>query len=109
MTTPPLPTLCWGCSRSIDAQDAYCRFCGRGQGEHVAWYYKPWGIAVCTFFGLGPFGLALVWMSPVLSKRAKAVSAGLILLFSLWLARGVMNMIHAVSAALAGAGLPLGV
>ncbi|HAH05936.1 MAG TPA: hypothetical protein DCM05_05290 [Elusimicrobia bacterium] len=63
--------LCWSCKKALDPQDRYCRFCGMGQGEHVAWYYRPWGIALATLFGLGPFGLILVWRSPKLGTKAR--------------------------------------
>lgn len=71
---------CWACGAPVDAQDSYCRRCGRGQGEHLPWYYKPWGIIAATIFGLGPFSIFLVWRSPRLSPGAKAgYTAGILL------------------------------
>ncbi|MBI5242968.1 MAG: hypothetical protein HY922_04690 [Elusimicrobia bacterium] len=81
---PSLKARCWGCGGALDRQDRYCRGCGRGQGEYVAWYYQPWGIAVCTLLGLGPFGLLLVWRSPRLSRTAQWAWTAAILLVTGW-------------------------
>lgn len=71
---------CWGCGKALDPLDRYCRFCGRGQGLFVPWYYRPWGILLCTVLGLGPFGLILVWRSPRLDAKARwACTAGVLL------------------------------
>ncbi|MGB2578324.1 hypothetical protein AAIR98_000243 [Elusimicrobium simillimum] len=70
---PPLAAAtktCWKCSSAIDAQDNYCKYCGAGQGNHVAWYYQQWGIILLIFL-IGPFALYSVIKSPVLSKKAK--------------------------------------
>lgn len=84
MELPPAPALCWGCSAGIDAADRYCRRCGLGQGDHVAWYYQPWGIAVATLLALGPLGLVLVWRTPRLGRNAKwAWAAGIVALTAL--------------------------
>ncbi|MFA6093392.1 MAG: hypothetical protein WCU88_06105 [Elusimicrobiota bacterium] len=78
---PVLPISCWGCGRVIDRADAYCRCCGRGQGAKIAWYYRDWGIILCTLFGLGPFGLILVWRSPLLPAwRRWAYTAAVLLM-----------------------------
>jgi hypothetical protein len=74
------PATCWGCGRPIGPEDAYCRFCGRGQGTHVPWQYKHWGVITLTLLGLGPFSLFYVWRSPVISRGAKQVYTALILL-----------------------------
>ena len=78
---------CWSCGSAIEAKDLYCRRCGSGQGERIAWYYRPWGIFLCTLLGLGPFGLALVWRSPLLKTRARWIWTLAILLaagFIVW-------------------------
>ncbi|MBI3506839.1 MAG: hypothetical protein HY059_18530 [Proteobacteria bacterium] len=80
--TPQLPSgpvACWSCGRMIDAADAYCRFCGNGQGGRVPWYYRHFGIILSTLFGLGPFSLYLVWKSPLFSRRTKMIYVVLIL------------------------------
>jgi hypothetical protein len=80
MTETALDAACWNCGGAIAPEDRYCRRCGRGQGEQVAWYYRHWGIAVATLLGLGPFGLILVWRSPLLSSRARWIWTALVLL-----------------------------
>ena len=80
MTESTLNAACWGCGAAIAPGDRYCRHCGRGQGERVAWYYRHWGIALATLLGLGPFGLILVWRSPILSSRARWIWTALVLL-----------------------------
>lgn len=86
---------CWYCGGKISPADAYCRFCGKGQGRRVPWYYKHWGIIFLTLLALGPFSLVFVWKSPLISKNAKwgytaAISllTGYVLykLYGLWLA-----------------------
>ncbi|MBI2362536.1 MAG: hypothetical protein HYV15_04045, partial [Elusimicrobia bacterium] len=60
-------------AKVLDPFDRYCRYCGKGQGEHIPWYYSRWGIAAASLLGLGPFGVLLVWRSPRLSGTEKAV------------------------------------
>ena len=69
----PTTSVCWACAGIISPADNYCRFCGKGQGKHVPWYYKHWGIIVVTLFAMGPFSLVFVWRSPLLSRREKWV------------------------------------
>ena len=80
----PLPAACWDCGGGIDAKDRYCRYCGKGQGAHVAWFYQPWGIAVSALLGLGPFALPLVWRSPRLSPQAKWLWTVALLALTAW-------------------------
>jgi hypothetical protein len=47
--------------------------------EAIHWYYKPVAIALLTIFVLGPLALPLVWRTPVLSSRGKAIVTLLIL------------------------------
>ena len=79
-----LPKACWGCERVLDPQDAYCRYCGRGQDANVPWYYKHWGIALATVLGLGPFGVVLVWRAPRLSTAARLAWTAAILGLTVW-------------------------
>lgn len=81
MELPPAPALCWGCSAGIEGSDRYCRRCGLGQGDYIAWYYQPWGIALATLLALGPLGIALVWRTPRLGRNARwAWTAGILVL-----------------------------
>ncbi|MCX5785455.1 MAG: hypothetical protein NTX59_07185 [Elusimicrobia bacterium] len=64
-------SACWACAGIIAPEDNYCRFCGKGQGKCVPWYYKHWGIITLTLLAMGPFSIVFVWKSPLLSRRAK--------------------------------------
>jgi len=88
-------TVCWACGGMISAEDFYCRFCGKGQGKKIHWYYKQWGIILLTVLALGPFSIIFVWKSPLLSRRAKWINTAAIALltayvvykmYGLWLA-----------------------
>jgi len=87
MVEAALSARCWSCGRAIEPLDQYCRSCGAGQGEHVAWYYRHWGIAVCTLLGLGPFGLILVWRSPCLKRSARWIWTAAIVLLAAYIVR----------------------
>lgn len=76
-------TACWSCRAPIDQDDNYCRRCGMGQGGHVPWQYKHWGVAAVTLLGLGPFSLFYLWRSPVISRGSKVVYTLAILLATL--------------------------
>lgn len=54
--------------------------------EHPSWYYTPIGIALLAFFVLGPFVLPLVWRSPALSPRGRAIATALVVLYTVLLA-----------------------
>jgi len=81
-----IPAACWDCGKTIGTGDAYCKFCGRGQGVRVPWQYKQWGVIVITLLGLGPFSLFYLWRSPVISRNAKLVYSVLILLGTFYIA-----------------------
>jgi hypothetical protein len=93
---------CWACGAPVDTQDSYCRRCGKGQGDHLPWYYKPWGIIAMTVFGLGPFGIFLVWRSPRLSPGAKAAYTAGILLATAYAVHRLRQLLMFYQAALTG-------
>lgn len=76
---------CWSCARAIEAPDHYCRFCGEGQGEHVAWYYHPFSLAFLALFLMGPFALGLVWKSPKFSYSGRWIATALIMAYTAYL------------------------
>jgi hypothetical protein len=94
------PALCWDCGKAIGAGDAYCRFCGRGQGERVPWQYKHWGVIVITLVGLGPFSLFYLWRSPVISRNTKLVYSALILVGTFYLAEECYKLWNSMQAML---------
>ncbi|MDR1684142.1 MAG: hypothetical protein LBR90_01590 [Elusimicrobiota bacterium] len=75
---------CWKCKQPIDTADNYCRRCGAGQGKHVAFYYKHWGVWL-LFLLIGPFNLIFVWLSPVISGKFKLVYTIVFMALSAWL------------------------
>ena len=79
------PAACPHCKAAIDARDQFCRRCGKPQdGSRAAWYYKHWGIWAMTCL-VGPFSLAAVWRSPVLTKTAKWAYTAAIVAITVWL------------------------
>ncbi len=83
---------CWSCHADLDGPDRYCRFCGNGQGEFVAWYYKPFWIVILTLTVLGPFSLYLIWKSPVLGRKGRWLLVLLVLVASYYLVVGTMEL-----------------
>jgi hypothetical protein len=61
---------CWHCNGSIEANDAYCRFCGKGQGRSVPFWYTHCGIIVLTLL-LGPLAMPFIWKSPKIGKKSR--------------------------------------
>jgi ABC-type protease/lipase transport system fused ATPase/permease subunit len=85
---------CWSCHADLDGADRYCRFCGKGQGEFVSWYYKPFWIVILTLTVLGPFSLYLIWKSPVLSRKEKWLLVLLVFVVSYYLVVGTMELVR---------------
>ena len=81
MVSSDTPAPCWSCDRPIDPQDAYCRYCGQGQGAFLSWYYRPLWIGVLALTALGPFALPLVWRTPRLSRTAKWIASAVVVTF----------------------------
>lgn len=101
----PLPRPCWSCGRVLDPQDRYCRYCGKGQADSAAWYYRHWGIVVLLLC-LGPFALYFVWRSPAISGAAKLVYAVIGVALTLYLVHALYTLWNFYSAFLnAGPGL----
>ncbi len=98
----PQRAACWACGSEIGAQDRYCRHCGKGQGEHIPWYYRHWGIILMTLFGLGPFGLILVWRSPLLSREARAAYTAAIVLITWFVINRLISVWAFFQAAMGG-------
>lgn len=64
--------ICWRCKSDIGEFDNYCKYCGAGQGAHLPFYYKNFGIII-LFLCIGPFALWFVWKSPALTKTTRWV------------------------------------
>lgn len=90
--------VCWACGGKISPEDNYCRFCAKGQGKYIPWYYKHWGIIALTVMAMGPFSLIFVWKSPLLSRRAKWAYTAAILAATWYLVLTIYNWWLAFSA-----------
>jgi hypothetical protein len=97
---PPVPVRCWDCGYSVEPRHRYCPWCGQGQGEHVTWYYRRWGIVVASLLGLGPFGLVLVRRSPLLEAPEKWAWAAAILGLTAYGSWRLYKAVQMISAAL---------
>ena len=99
--------ICYKCKEIIEDKDNYCRFCGAGQGSHIPWYYKLWGVWI-LFFLIGPFCLWFLYKSPSKNKTAKVLNALIIILVSVILGYKVYialkNIIDIYSMAFSGIG-----
>lgn len=100
------PVPCWDCGAEIDAGDAYCRRCGKGQGDFVPWQYKHWGVIALTLAGLGPLTLYYLWRSPVISRNAKMFYAPAILAVT-WVMIKAFTTFWGAYQALLGGGMQL--
>ena len=76
-----LEVRCWSCKAAIDAEDNFCRVCGKGRKKCISWYYTHWGAVILTFM-FGPFSLYFIWKSPVLSDTAKWIYTAIIFLIT---------------------------
>ena len=83
---------CWHCQEKIFLNDRYCKYCGRGQGKYVSWYYKHLGIILLGFFTIGPFALFFVWRSPALGTRSKWIYTILITLMTAYLIKIMLHL-----------------
>ena len=61
---------CRHCNSSIDAKDAFCRCCGKGQGASVPFRYTHAGIIVLTLL-FGPVALPFIWKSPKIGQKSR--------------------------------------
>jgi hypothetical protein len=90
----------------LEPQDRFCRYCGKGQGDSAAWYYKHWGIVVMLLC-MGPFALFFVARSPVISRNAKFAYTAVAAVFTLYLLRAFYSVWNFYSSFLnAPSGLP---
>ena len=96
---------CWSCGAGIGGGDNYCKKCGKGQGNHVPWQYKHWGVIAITLLGLGPFSLIYVWRSPVISRNAKIAYTGAISLMTWFVVNSLYKLWTAFQSVLGGAQL----
>jgi hypothetical protein len=70
------PIRCWHCGKNIETVDAYCRHCGKGQGNAVPFRYSHGGIILLTLL-LGPVALPFILKSPRIGARIRTVYVAL--------------------------------
>ncbi len=75
--------ICWKCKADIGDFDNYCKYCGTGQGKHVSFYYKIWGMWLLYLF-IGPFAIYFVVRSPVIGKWTKWIFSLIMVLLFCW-------------------------
>lgn len=63
---------CLNCSGNIEAEDVYCRHCGKKKGTSVPFRYTHAGIIVFTLL-FGPVALPFIWKSPTISQKGRIV------------------------------------
>ena len=95
----PIPVFCPSCGKALDPADAYCRFCGMGQGPNLPWYYEAHWIAFLALFALGPFVLPLIWKSPRLSPRGRWIATALTGLLTLYLCYSCLKIYRTITSA----------
>ena len=87
---------CWQCSGTIEAGDAYCRYCGKGQGQSVPFRYTHAGIIIFSLL-IGPLTLPFIWKSPKIGREVRIayiLMNLLITFFMLSLVFGIYNSIN---------------
>ena len=55
------------------------------EGAPPKWYYSIWFVIVSLFFILGPFGLPLLWKSPLFHRWSKIALTTAVLLYTVFL------------------------
>lgn len=80
--TPHVP--CWACGKTIDAHDAYCRHCGKGQGSRLPFAYTPFGLFI-MFMCIGPFAIYFTARSPAMSRRTKIIFSTVMTVLFCWM------------------------
>jgi hypothetical protein len=89
-------TPCWHCGCTIEAGDAYCHYCGRGQGLSVPFRYTHAGIIVFSLL-IGPLTLPFIWKSPKLGKKARMVYLIMNLLITFFMLSMVVGIYGSVN------------
>lgn len=87
---------CWHCSGSIEAGDAYCRFCGKGQGQSVPFRYTHAGMIVFSLL-IGPLTLPFIWKSPKIGTRGRIGYLMMNLLITLLMLSMVFGIYNSVN------------
>jgi hypothetical protein len=82
---------CWNCNSTIDAEDTYCRFCGKGQGSAIPFRYTQAGIIILMLL-IGPLALPFIMRSPKLDKTARIVYVAINLLITYFMINAMIDI-----------------
>ncbi len=66
-----------------------------GQGEDLAWFYRPVWIGILAVFALGPLALPLVWKSPLLGPTGRWIWTAIIAALTLYLVYSFQRALEA--------------
>ena len=84
----PVPLSCPRCRGGIDAQDRYCRHCGR-QMASSGWYYGRAFVLSMLFLVVGPLALPLLWRSPRFGIKSKVIITVVDVVYTMFLLYGL--------------------
>ena len=88
MTTPATqPTsaiLCNRCHLLVDAEDHFCRHCGKGLQAGYGFFYSHTGVILMAIV-LGPFVLPWVWLSKQMGITAKIIYSVVLILLGAYI------------------------
>jgi hypothetical protein len=87
---------CWHCSKPIEANDAYCRYCGKGQGRYLPFRFTHYGIIVLTFL-VGPFAIPFILKSPAIGAKSRIGYLALNLLITFFFVRLTVGTYSAIN------------
>jgi len=57
----------------------------------IKWFFRPGGIILAVLC-VGPLALPLVWLSPALRKKDKAIITILLVVLTIWLAKASIRL-----------------
>jgi len=87
---------CWHCSGTIEAGDAYCRYCGKGQGQSVPFRYTRAGMIVFSLL-IGPLTLPFIWKSPTIGRKVRIAYIMMNLLITFFMLSLVFGIYRSVN------------
>lgn len=91
---------CSRCRQPIEADDCYCRHCGKALRPRMGFWYDHGGVLLMTLI-VGPFSLIPLWLSAKLSLSAKWIWTAGIGLFSAYFIYALYRSVLAIQQAAA--------
>jgi hypothetical protein len=90
------PIQCRHCGKSIDAKDAFCRFCGKGQKQTIPFRYTHAGIIIFTLI-LGPIALPFIWKAPKMDTKIKAIYIAVNLVLTIIMLSSIFGIYNSIN------------